>query len=168
MDMYSVWEFPRFLVLLCGLVMIARADLKERIIPNQMIMVLLAIRSILLLQECVLSSDTWGHIVLPAVWGTLSGGGFFLICREISRGGVGAGDVKLFATIGYYLGGRVWNSILCSLFLASVWSLCLFLRGKGRWKKKIPLAPFVLAGTALAMLLETGGQDEIFYFLLYR
>ena len=47
-------------------------------------------------------------------------------------------------------------------------SLCLFLRGKGRWKKKIPLAPFVLAGTALAMLLETGGQDEIFYFLLYR
>lgn len=46
MDMYSVWEFPRFLILLCGLVMIAKADLKERIIPNQMIMVLLAIRSI--------------------------------------------------------------------------------------------------------------------------
>ena len=42
-------------------------------------------------------------------------------------------------------------------------------------RRRIPRAVLIaaalallLAGTALAMLLETGGQDEIFYFLLYR
>ena len=168
MDIYSVWRFLRCLILMCGLVMIAKTDLKERIIPNRMLVAMLTLRSILLLQECVSSSDTWTHILLSSVWGALSGGGFFLICCMISKGGVGAGDVKLFATIGYYLGGRVWDSILFSLSLASVWSLYLLLHGKGKWEKGIPLAPFALAGTTLAMLLETGGKDEIFYFLLHR
>lgn len=152
----SVLKILRYLAVLCGLVFIAGYDRRERRIPNRMLAVLLAARGILLAVECTAASSLWEGL-RPSVLGGLLGGGFFLFCHMISRKGIGAGDVKLMAVVGFYMGDRIWDAAVISLILAAVWSIGLLLRKRKGWKQEIPFAPFVLAGTASAILLEVGG-----------
>lgn len=76
----------------------------------------------------------------------------------LSKGTMGAGDVKLLAVVGSYVGGdRILYVILWSLLAAAGYSLSLWLKNKTEIRNELPLAPFVLIGTILNFLLENRG-----------
>ena len=142
----SAWTILRDLVLVCGLIPIAACDWRERRIPNRM----------LLAAECAGASGFRMETLLISAFGGFTAGSVSLFCRLISRGGVGAGDVKLLAVVGVYMGYRAWDAAVISLVLAAVWSICLLLCGKKEWGQGIPFAPFVLVGIILSMFLRGG------------
>lgn len=86
--------------------------------------------------------------------GFLIGTIVFGACYLLSRGGMGAGDVKLMAVLGFFLGGSVIISVMVlAVFCSAIYSIVNLIRKKTSLKAEIPFAPFVMIGTVLAMAL---------------
>ena len=93
-------------------------------------------------------------MLLSIGMGALLGGGMFLLAHFISKGGVGMGDVKLFAVIGCYVGsGSIMSVAFLSALSGAVYSISMLLLKKIKLKEEIPFAPFIFVGTMLTMVL---------------
>ena len=76
----------------------------------------------------------------------------------LSKETMGAGDVKLMAVVGSYVGSdMILQVILWSTLAAAAYSLGLLSKNKTETCKEIPFAPFVLLGTIFGFLLENRG-----------
>lgn len=151
---YSLPKAVRYLILMAGLFVIAWIDRKSKRIPNKILIVLLGARALVLILEWIIFSELGLSLLISTAMGALFGGGMFLLCYVISRGGVGAGDVKLFAVIGCFMGS---STVLTAAFLtvvtAAVYSVIMLIRKKTSLKEEIPFAPFILTGVLLTMAL---------------
>ncbi len=111
-------------------------DLQHRIIPNRLLAAGFVLGLILFLWH---DPTGWSKRILGVA---LAGGAFFAVALA-TRGGLGGGDVKLAALMGFYLG---WKKGLLSLFLGSLFGaaaglVLMLLQIKGR-KDYIPFGPF--------------------------
>lgn len=144
----------RYLFLVCGLALIAWIDHKKQIIPNEILIVLLIVRTLILTGECLYAGRYWMSVIIAAVMGFMIGGGIFLVCYLLTRGAIGAGDVKLFAVLGYFVGsGMIFGTVFLIVLLSAFYSIGMLIMRKTTLKKEIPFAPFVFFGTVLAMAL---------------
>ncbi|NDI35403.1 prepilin peptidase [Chengkuizengella sediminis] len=162
---YSITGFTGELIigllLVCLSVIITISDLKYMIIPNK---VLLFFLPFLFIARILFPSQSIWYYVL----GFFVGGGILLLLAIISRGGMGMGDVKLFALYGFIIG---FDRILLALFVASVIGMIvgftLIILKKVQRKQPIPFGPYLALGT----LIMYGYGDEIIqwyrYFLLH-
>ncbi|MGI6012479.1 MAG: prepilin peptidase [Ruminococcus sp.] len=151
---YSALKIIRYAVLLAALFLIAWIDWHEKRIPNSILKALLFIRILLLVPEWVLFAEIGWSLLLSSVFGMLTGGILFLLVYFLSRGGVGMGDVKLMGIVGCYAGiGGIMPVIFLTVTASAIYSVILLALKKIRLKEEIPFAPFVLAGTVLAMAL---------------
>ncbi|MDJ0351982.1 A24 family peptidase [Pseudarthrobacter sp. PH31-O2] len=86
---------------------------------------------------------------------------FYFLLRAVYPPGMGFGDVKLAGVLGMYLGFLGWQHVFAGTFaaflLGGLWSLALIVSRRGTVKSSIPFGPFMLAGTAAAMLLLPAG-----------
>jgi leader peptidase (prepilin peptidase)/N-methyltransferase len=82
---------------------------------------------------------------------------FYFLLRAFYPPGMGFGDVKLAGVLGMYLGFLGWPHVFAGTFAAflfgGLWSLVLLVSRQGTLKSSIPFGPFMLAGTAAAMVL---------------
>jgi leader peptidase (prepilin peptidase)/N-methyltransferase len=82
---------------------------------------------------------------------------FYFLLRALYPPGMGFGDVKLAGVLGMYLGFLGWPHVLAGTFaaflLGGLWSLGLLVSRRGTLKSSIPFGPFMLAGTAVAMMV---------------
>jgi leader peptidase (prepilin peptidase)/N-methyltransferase len=82
---------------------------------------------------------------------------FYFLLRALYPPGMGFGDVKLAGVLGMYLGFLGWPHVLAGTFaaflLGGLWSLGLLASRRGTLKTSIPFGPFMLAGTAVAMMV---------------
>ncbi|NLC12253.1 MAG: prepilin peptidase [Firmicutes bacterium] len=137
--------FFKYCTILTILAIISFIDLKVSIIPNLF----------------VLALAVWGvfwQFVYPeftlakAFLGFLISGIIFIVIDILSRGGMGAGDIKLIAVLGFLTG---WPNILYVIFLAfvlgAVAGIILIMARKKTKKDTIPFAPFI----AIAFLITT-------------
>ena len=114
-----------YLLVLSGLLLFAvYSDLRSRRIPNRLIvtgMVLGFAFQFMADRIDGVFPDSWGgHGLLQALWGLLAGLGLFMPFYLIR--GMGAGDVKLLAMIGVWLGPQaVLNTALLRWSLAACW-----------------------------------------------
>ncbi|MEH0842462.1 A24 family peptidase [Micromonospora sp. CPCC 205711] len=73
------------------------------------------------------------------------------------RRGFGLGDAKLALSVGALLGWYGWPTLVVGLVLTSVLSgvvgLALLLARRVRWSSHLPFGPFLVLGTAAALLL---------------
>lgn len=151
---YSAWKSIRYLTLFWVLGMIAWVDQGSKRIPNAVLADLLAVRTFLLILECLFNQKYWLSILISAGLGMVLGGGMFLLCFLLARGGIGAGDVKLLGVIGYCVGGgAIFTLIFLTALLAALYSVLMLALKKTSLKQEIPFAPFVFAGTILTMML---------------
>lgn len=151
---YSILKILRYLILYAALFFLAWIDHKQRRIPNKILSRLLALRAILLVAEGAMFPRMALVIALSSVLGMLLGGGMFLLARFLSKGGVGMGDVKLFAVIGSYVGsGSIMAVTFLTIVISAAYSIVMLAVKKVRWKEEIPFAPFIWIGTMLAMAL---------------
>ena len=116
----------------------------------------------------------WGGLIVAAlggtiplstaVWGAIAGyfplwllaKGFEVLMK---RQGMGAGDLKLLAALGAWLG---WQAVLPIILMASIVGLCVnvpraLLGGHGRWKQ-YPFGPFLAGGGLLVIFV---GVDRV-------
>lgn len=151
---YSILKCVRYLVLLAATFVIAWIDRHERRIPNRILLILLGIRAVLLVGEWTLVPSMGLSLLISSLMGMLIGGGLFLLAYFISRGGVGMGDVKLFAVIGTYMGtGSIMALVFITALAAALYSIIMLILKKIKLKEEIPFAPFVLVGIILTMAL---------------
>lgn len=144
------------LLLWDGLVCLSVTDIKAKKIPNAVTLLLLVIRLIFMAWGIFYHHDNVKRTLLYSLVGLLFGGGFILICMIISKGGIGAGDLKIFAVIGLYFGlpGLI-QIMVYSLFLSAICAIFLLLFRKKKMKSTIPMAPFILLGLTVYYILMT-------------
>ncbi len=151
---YGGFKIVRYFILFWSLTVIAWTDCRSRRIPNAMVLFLLTARTVLLVMECLAYREYWKSVLLSSAGGLFLGGGMFLVCYLLARGGIGAGDVKLSAMLGYYLGsGAVFTAIFLTVLTAALFSIAVLLLKKANLKQEIPFAPFILTGTLITMML---------------
>lgn len=140
----------QYCILSLALIISVATDISHREVPDQVSLGTAAILALI-----ALLTAQWGHLL----GGILLFGILFLIAVA-SRGGMGGGDIKLALAIGLGLG---WKLGLVALALAIVFGgvLATVLLLRGNRGKALPFAPFLAAGTWIAMFL--GGILVEFY-----
>jgi leader peptidase (prepilin peptidase)/N-methyltransferase len=137
-------------VLLAALVAATAIDLRHQIIPDA-----ITLPGILagVLANVATGHLSWAEIAL----GIALGGGVFFAIIVASRGGMGAGDMKLGAMLGAFLG---WKIVLFGLMVAVVvggaWAVALMALGVRGRKDAIPFGPFLALGGAAALFWGEG------------
>ncbi len=146
-----LWRFPGFdffpqAFFYSVLLVVFFIDLDHQVIPNRLVIVLLVLALAVQVFRPVLP---WGNALL----GMLAGGGLLLLLAVVSRGGMGGGDVKLMAALGFWYG---WQQTLLLLFVAFVAGglTGIFLLAAGIKKRKdpVPFGPFLVMAAVVVGL----------------
>jgi prepilin peptidase CpaA len=140
----NVFEFPVGICLLLLLAVAAGWDLHSRRIPNWLVVMGLTLALALQwwLQGAVQGYASWGL-------GLLTGGCLFFPLYLLR--GMGAGDVKLMAMVGAFVGPELaFEIVLVTCTLGGIWALAVIV-----FKRSLKSA----GANMLAILLSKGGQD---------
>ncbi len=155
-----------FYSLLCSLLLVVfMIDLKTQLIPNTLTLFGLIVGILFRVTQAVLLASNIP--LMEGSLGFLAGAVPLFIIIVLSRGGMGAGDLKLMAVVGLFLGSSL---TLLTLFYASITGgvvalFLLILKKKGR-KSTIPFGPFLVLGTYISIFV--GQQVWSWYLSLYR
>ncbi len=129
--------------------LLAVIDFRHRVIPNLYIAGALVLRTALILVQGLAEHALLSVFVRSAV-GLAAGFIILAIVSVISGKGLGAGDVKMFAVTGYFLGlYGVIDVLIYSTFFCAVCGIILIISKKCGVKDCIPMAPFAFAGMLL-------------------
>jgi leader peptidase (prepilin peptidase)/N-methyltransferase len=145
---------PAFIFLAALGVQLARIDVALHLLPNPLVLMLLAGGFLLILMPGLFNMQA--DDLLRAVLGALILFAGYLILGLISPGGIGMGDVKLAAPVGLYLGYLGWSQLLYGGLLGFILNgvvTILVLSRKGRKKAtEVAHGPSMLVATATAAL----------------
>lgn len=142
------WATGVYLALLAMLLVLTATDLEQRRLPH-LVLDPLIVLAILFTPVNPAVDPMMALIAAGAAVAFL--GGLTLVVR----GGMAVGDLYLVAPIGLMLG---WPAIFTALFaaalLSAATSLILLATRRVGLRSYIPFGPFLVAGTALALLLD--------------
>ena len=132
------------LTLISMFMIIIVSDIHYMLIPDK---ILIWFAGIFLLERIFWPLSPWWDSII----GAASGFTLLLIIALVSKGGMGGGDVKLYAVIGFILGFKL---VLLSFFLSTLYGaviggLALLFKIVKR-RQPIPFGPFIVAGTLTA------------------
>lgn len=143
-------ELPYVWAIISLLIIIAVYDLRHQIIPDLFVWLFNLLTFCYLLFVIGYSLN---HILSGFAFAV-----FFAFIWLISRGKwMGLGDAKLALGLGWMLGPvKTLSAFMFSFWLGGLCSIFLLLLGKGKYgmKSQIPLAPFLIAGSLLALFLN--------------
>jgi leader peptidase (prepilin peptidase)/N-methyltransferase len=145
-------------------------DVRHHLLPDRIVFPSYAVAGVLLLAAAAVHTVSGTASAVPdggaGLFGVpglrvVAGGAalwmFYFLLRAVYPPGMGFGDVKLAGVLGMYLGFLGWPHVFAGTFAAflfgGLWSLALLASRRGTLKSSIPFGPFMLAGTAAAMLL---------------
>lgn len=135
--------------------MAAGIDYKKYLIPNKLILAGMAGRVLLLVAEAVGNRYTIKYTLILSCIGLILGLFLMLFLTFITRRGIGYGDVKLFAWLGFSVGIMdAYYILFYSVLFAAVAGVFLLAFHKADRKKKLPFAPFIFAGCYAVFLMS--------------
>lgn len=150
-------EFLKYTFVLCLLLLISVIDQKKQIVPNVFVIVLFSWLIV------------W-HIVLPhltnlsALVGFLAGGLLFFIIALVSKGGMGGGDIKLMAVLGFAVGWPyVLILFLLSFIIGAAVGVSLMLFCSKSKESPLAFAPFL----SLSYFIILFWGEEIWWMYYY-
>lgn len=150
----SLIQLPQFVFFWECALMCAWIDFKVKKIPNSILLLMLFVRCCGFVVTLFFTPEDIIAVFINSMIGMLVGAAFVLICRLISRGGIGAGDVKLFALIGLYFGSiALINIMFYALFFAALASAILLISKRAGFKSTLALGPFVFIGLNIYYIL---------------
>jgi leader peptidase (prepilin peptidase)/N-methyltransferase len=146
---------PGFLLLFAALLAISAIDLERFIVPNRIVYPALFASVPIALIAAAADHDL--RSLVEAVAGAALAWLILLAIHLVSPRGMGFGDVRLAALIGFWLGWLSLPTVLLGLFLsfllASLVGVGLIASGLRTRKDRIPFGPFLAAGAVLATLV---------------
>ncbi len=120
------------------------SDVTYMIIPNKILIVFLVI---FVCERIVYPLSPWWDSVLGAICMYV----LLMVIFIFSKGGIGGGDIKLFALLGLALGLKVtFLSLLASIFIGAIVGIIGIYTGFFRKEEPIPFVPFIAVGTLIA------------------
>ena len=144
----------RVSILSSFLPLVAVIDHREMIIPNRILLWMLTYWGLAMALQIWQMGYPDPNVLLDFILGGLIGASPLLV-RLVSKGGIGMGDIKLFAIVGLYVGKQ---DILRAMFLSLVIALFVLLgrklRKKLEKKQEVSFGPFVAAGTMLMVVMN--------------
>jgi len=127
------------------LVIVTLTDLQRRVIPN---VVLLAGS---LVAVAIVAATDPGSFGARAIAALAAGGFLFLVAFACPRG-MGMGDVKLAAVMGFYLGSAVGPALLIGFAAGTLLGLAMIARrGLAARTQAVPFGPFLALGGVVAL-----------------
>lgn len=150
----DVMQTVKTLTLLAVLFPVAYFDYIFYKIPNKILKYAVIVRAAELIPEALIYRKEMAGVLIDM---GITLAVLFLICMVcnlIIRGAMGMGDVKLLLVMGLYLGSAKFIlAILVVLVLAFFAAIYFVASGKKTKKDIMPFAPYILAGTYLAVIL---------------
>lgn len=136
-------DFVFYALISSTLIVVTLIDLKEMIIPDSLVIVILAL-SILQKGLNYIIYKTPVNLV-DSIGGLLLAGGIFLLIVILSKGGMGGGDVTLIGALGFVIGIKyILLTIFLSFILGALISLILLATKIKTKKDPIPFGPFIV------------------------
>lgn len=141
-------------IMLYGMTILCMTDYWEKVVPNRILLLWLMI--------WILLTGIYGvhdmNRMLYHMFGVILGVVFCMLsfgfCYLISKGSMGAGDVKLAVLMGMYLtGDYVVGAVFYGCILSAVFSVWMLMRGKITRKDYIPFVPFLYMGVVMRYLI---------------
>lgn len=166
-DRGVAWDYPELMraahaaVFLCLMIVCSFIDIRLMIIPDVISLPMIVLTPLIALLHPDLD---WLSAVIGAAAGAASlyaiAWVYYLIRKET---GMGAGDVKLLAAIGGWLG---YQAIFPTIFYGSVLGavvglIAMALTKKLSLKSEIPFGPFLATGAALHLMVGGSLQEMI-------
>ena len=152
------WALPAFCLFFAALLAVSLIDLEHFIVPNRIVFPMLAVSVPLLVAAALLEGEL-GPLITAAVGAVLASNGLLLI-NLVSPRGMGMGDVKLALLLGLFLGWLGLGHVALGLFLGflfgAVGGILLIALGIKTRRDPVPFAPFLAAGSVVAVLAGNG------------
>jgi leader peptidase (prepilin peptidase) / N-methyltransferase len=147
------------LTLISMFMIIIVSDINYMLIPDK---ILIWFAGIFLLERIFWPLSPWWDSLLGAVTGFT----LLLVIAIVSKGGMGFGDVKLYALLGFVLGFKLvlLSFFFATLFGAVIGGLALLFKIVKR-RQPIPFGPFIAAGTLTAYYWGSDIIDLYIQFL---
>ena len=143
----------KVMFVVCMLWPIAYIDYRTKMIPNQILKVMLVSRLVFFVPEFIML----GNIPQRLLSMSVAVAAVFLacvLCCLLIKGAIGMGDVKLFCIMALFLALEgIWSAIFCSLIASFFISVFSLLTKRVQRKDNIPFAPAILFGTYLSVFL---------------
>jgi len=150
------WELLSSFVLICCLMVSTFTDLECGIIPDKVLMSTLAVGFVL--KVLIFPGKVW-----DGTMGLFLGGVILLMLSIVSRGGIGGGDIKLFAVVGWFLGAVLTLlSLLFSFIFAGFAGSIMIASGLKMIKDTIPFGPFIALSSLISLFV---GNEIIAWYL---
>ncbi len=150
----NFWMLLQNMAIILAMSIVAVTDLKVRLIPNRVLLGCLGAWSVVAVLSVIADTSAGVLLIGRSLLGGLVGGLIFLLCYLISRGQLGAGDVKLAFVMGLFLTGqRIVGAIAYGALICCVYSFIQMARKKLTMKDGVPLAPFLYLGTLLTFVI---------------
>jgi leader peptidase (prepilin peptidase) / N-methyltransferase len=125
-------------------IIITVSDIKYMLIPDK---ILLFFAGVFLVERIFIPLSPWWDSLLGATVGF----SLLLLISIVSKGGMGGGDIKLYALIGFVLGTKlVLMSLFISTLLGALIGIIGIMVGVFERKKPIPFGPFIALGSLIA------------------
>ncbi|MFD3447488.1 prepilin peptidase [Microbacteriaceae bacterium 4G12] len=152
-EVLVAWTFVSLFVI------IAVSDISYMLIPNK---VLLFFAPLFIVERFVVPLQPWWDSVIGAGVGF----GLLRLIVFISKGGMGGGDVKLFALIGFVLGFKlVLVTFLLSSLFGTIFGLLGMITGHVKRGEPMPFGPFIMMGSLTAYFFGESLLQYYFSFL---
>jgi leader peptidase (prepilin peptidase) / N-methyltransferase len=147
------------LTLISMFIIIIVSDIHYMIIPDK---ILIWFAGIFLFERIFIPLTPWWDSLLGAV----TGFALLFTIALVSKGGMGMGDVKVYALLGFVLGLKLVliSFFLSTLFGAVIGGFALLIKMVKR-QQPIPFGPFIAAGTLTAYYWGTDLIDMYLQFL---
>jgi leader peptidase (prepilin peptidase) / N-methyltransferase len=151
---FSKFELRACFAILCaGLLLQSLIDFYTHRLVRQ-ISHALACSGVLLLSLNAANNSNYDFLVSSSVCAIL-GIAVSFFSNKISRGSLGAGDVRLMAVLGWHLGFIGYSTAMLALFLACVlaglFGVVMIMLRRGSWQQRIAFGPFLAIGSLVAI-----------------
>lgn len=143
-------DFLSALILISILIISTFTDIEHGIIPDKVVIPGMA-------AGFLINALSHPDKLLYYLLGFLLGGGFLLLLAVMSHGGMGGGDIKLFAMIGLFFGMKLTAlSLLLAFISGSIIGLIFIIFNLKKPKDTIPFGPFIALASIISLLFGGG------------
>ncbi|MCI9370889.1 MAG: prepilin peptidase [Lachnospiraceae bacterium] len=149
----TIFTEIQYCVVWIFLVSSAIFDIQIRIIPNFIPLALLGAKIILVILQLIGKQITWSDMIVNLFVAIICII-ILLVISKITHDGIGMGDVKLLAAIGFVLGLELlWAVLLLSSLLCLLVAIILLISKTKTLKDSLPFAPFIMFGYMISITL---------------
>jgi leader peptidase (prepilin peptidase)/N-methyltransferase len=152
-------ELPAYLFFAAVLLVLSAVDIATKQLPRRLVHIALVGGVVLLAPAAVAAGEPerilWASLGAFVAYGTLA------LLHLVLRGGLGWGDVRLGAAIGWFVGFQGLRYLplvlLVAFGLSGLVGVGLLVTRRAGRRTMIPFGPFLAAGTVVALLAVPAG-----------